>query len=98
MIFSIWIICEIALAISSRRTVMLTMLFFVAGSVCLTFAYHMYGIDMGVLEVAFGNVTYFYEAGDKGNQWRKARITLREFTNYPMNDKVATLFKTFTVW
>ncbi|XP_078331594.1 MAM and LDL-receptor class A domain-containing protein 2-like isoform X2 [Crassostrea virginica] len=58
------------------------------GSVCLTFAYHMYGIDMGVLEVAFGNVTYFYEAGDKGNQWRKARITLREFTNYPMNDKI----------
>ena len=64
----------------------------------MTFAYHMYGIDMGVLEVAFGNVTYFYEAGDKGNQWRKTKITLREFKNYPMNDKVATLFKTLMLY
>nr|XP_022300877.1 MAM and LDL-receptor class A domain-containing protein 1-like [Crassostrea virginica] len=46
------------------------------GSVCLKFDYHMYGKHVGSLEVVYENVTYFHEAGDKGDQWRTASITL----------------------
>ena len=46
------------------------------GSVCLRFAYHMYGVNVGSLEVIYENVTLFHEAGNKRDQWRKASITL----------------------
>ena len=47
-----------------------------AGSVCLTFAYHMYGRDIDSLEVLYGNQPYFNEVGDKGNIWMRAQVTI----------------------
>ncbi|XP_022288512.2 MAM and LDL-receptor class A domain-containing protein 1-like [Crassostrea virginica] len=47
-----------------------------SGSVCLTFAYHMYGRDIDSLEVLYGNQPYFNEVGDKGNIWMRAQVTI----------------------
>ena len=58
-----------------------------AGSVCLRFAYHMYGVNVGSLEVVNENVTLFHEAGNKRDQWRNAAITLTN-TDYTMDQKV----------
>ncbi|XP_048730018.1 blastula protease 10-like [Ostrea edulis] len=43
---------------------------------CLSFAYHMYGSNIGSLDVIFDNATYFYEYDNKGNQWKQAKIDL----------------------
>ena len=61
--------------------------FWTAGSVCLKFYYHMYGKHMGSLEVVYENVAHFHEAGDKGDQWRTASITLTN-TDSTMDKKV----------
>ena len=47
----------------------------------------MYGKHVGSLEVVYENVTYFHEAGDKGDQWRTASITLTN-TDSTMDQKV----------
>nr|XP_034302436.1 MAM and LDL-receptor class A domain-containing protein 1 isoform X2 [Crassostrea gigas] len=46
--------------------------------ICLTFDYHMYGASTGTLEVSFDDMIYFYESGDKGNQWNKAKLILHK--------------------
>jgi hypothetical protein len=43
---------------------------------CLSFAYHMYGADMGSLRVVYDNTSVFYESGNEGNQWNQAEVTL----------------------
>ena len=47
---------------------------------CLTFWYHMWGADMGTLNVAMkkgGEITYlFTKTGDQGNSWRSASAPL----------------------
>ncbi|XP_068681521.1 MAM and LDL-receptor class A domain-containing protein 2-like isoform X3 [Montipora foliosa] len=43
---------------------------------CLSFYYHMYGADMGTLNVFSGNMKVFNESGNKGNIWRKAERTI----------------------
>nr|XP_022288523.1 MAM and LDL-receptor class A domain-containing protein 1-like [Crassostrea virginica] len=58
-----------------------------SGSVCLTFAYHMYGQDIGTLEVMYEKYSYFYMMGDQGKQWRREKITLTS-TDYTMNHKI----------
>ena len=45
-------------------------------SSCLTFYYHMYGSDMGTLNVFSGNDTIFTQSGDQGNYWRKVSRTV----------------------
>ena len=45
-------------------------------SSCLTFYYHMYGSDMGTLNVFSGNDTIFTQSGDQGNYWRKVTRTV----------------------
>ena len=68
--------------------------FCTAGSVCLTFAYHMYGQDIGTLEVLYEKYSYFYMVGDQGKQWRRQKITLTS-TDYTMNHKVSVLLVMF---
>ncbi|XP_055996867.1 MAM and LDL-receptor class A domain-containing protein 1-like isoform X2 [Ostrea edulis] len=43
---------------------------------CLSFAYHMYGRNIGSLEVVYNGTTVFYEFDNKGNQWNQAEVTL----------------------
>ena len=43
---------------------------------CLSFYYHMYGENMGTLNVFSGNVKVFNESGDHGNIWIKADRTI----------------------
>ena len=52
---------------------------------CLTFYYHMYGSDMGTLNVFSGNDTIFTQSGDQGNYWRKVTRTvyLNDFVSIP---------------
>ncbi|XP_015775857.1 PREDICTED: MAM and LDL-receptor class A domain-containing protein 2-like isoform X3 [Acropora digitifera] len=43
---------------------------------CLSFYYHMYGENMGTLNVFIGNMKVFTESGDHGNTWIKADRTI----------------------
>ncbi|XP_055997984.1 MAM and LDL-receptor class A domain-containing protein 1-like [Ostrea edulis] len=43
---------------------------------CLSFAYHMYGSNIGSLEVVYNNTAVFNESGNKGNQWNQVEVTL----------------------
>ena len=45
---------------------------------------------MGSLEVVYENVTHFHEAGDKGDQWRTASITLTN-TDSTIDKKVIVI-------
>ena len=47
----------------------------------------MYGENVGSLDVEYENVTHFDEAGNKGDQWKHAAITLTN-TVYTMDQKV----------
>lgn len=55
-------------------------------SSCLTFYYHMYGSNMGTLNVFNGNVTIFTKSGNQGNLWRKGTRTvhLSDVVNIPV--------------
>ena len=39
---------------------------------CVTFWYHMYGVDVGYLDVYVDDMSYFSKEGDQGDQWYKA--------------------------
>ena len=43
---------------------------------CLSFYYHMYGDNMGTLNVFSGNMIVFTVSGDHGNIWIKAENTI----------------------
>ena len=43
---------------------------------CLSFYYHMYGAEMGTLNVFSGNLNVFTESGNQGSIWRKAERTI----------------------
>ncbi len=54
-------------------------------SACLKFYYHMYGSDMGTLNVFNGNATIFTKSGDQGDRWRKVtrKINLSDVVSIP---------------
>ncbi len=45
-------------------------------SACLKFYYHMYGWDMGTLNVFNGNTTIFTKSGDQGDHWKSVTRTV----------------------
>ena len=47
-----------------------------SGNMCLSFYYHMYGSTMGTLNVYVNGVKVFSASGNKGNNWRKAELTV----------------------
>jgi hypothetical protein len=49
---------------------------------CLTFWYHMYGSDMGTLNVLVDGNPVWTKTGDQGNSWKMANITIRRTTRY----------------
>ena len=53
---------------------------------CFTFWYHMYGADVGSLNVfqKYGNKRYFLWGmqGDRGNVWKKTQITIKNSVTY----------------
>ena len=46
-------------------------------SCCLVFYYHMYGSNMGTLNVFSGNDKIFTKSGNQGNYWKKVVRTVR---------------------
>ena len=46
------------------------------GNMCLSFYYHMYGSDIGSLNVSINSKQVFSRSGNKGNQWFKASVTI----------------------
>ena len=44
---------------------------------CLVFYYHMYGSNMGTLNVFSGNNKIFSKSGNQGNYWKKVVRTVR---------------------
>ena len=55
------------------------------GSTCVTFWYHMYGVDIGSLEVYVGDKSYFSKSGDNGNQWKKAYLPIAEIGTFSVS-------------
>lgn len=53
---------------------------------CFSFWYHMYGNDVGTLNVyqKFGNKKYFLWTmnGNRGNEWKKTEITIKNNDPY----------------
>ena len=58
-------------------------------SFCLTFYYHMYGADMGTLNVFSGNNKIFTKSGNRGNDWKKVTRTIY------LSDIVSTMYIVF---
>lgn len=60
--------------------------FSAAGSASITFAYHMYGTNMGSLELQASTnngsswSTIWSESGDQGNSWLSANVSLNAYT------------------
>ncbi|KAL9986055.1 hypothetical protein ACROYT_G000121 [Oculina patagonica] len=44
---------------------------------CLMFYYHMYGSDMGTLNVFSGNTTIFSRTGDEEDYWKEVTMTIK---------------------
>lgn len=67
-------------------------LYIVGRTFCLSFAYHMYGSNMGSLSVNLissnGNQTLFSRNGDAGNSWIVTSISIP-----PSNGKVHIFFR-----
>ncbi|XP_061183018.1 MAM and LDL-receptor class A domain-containing protein 1-like [Saccostrea echinata] len=61
---------------SGNRAVLESSSIITADSMCLSFAYSMYGSNMGDLEVVYDNMTVFAEIGDKGDNWQQTKVTL----------------------
>jgi len=53
-----------------------------SGSMCLKFYYHMYGSDIGTLNVIINGNNVFTASGDQGNMWRRAAIDVSLSGNY----------------
>jgi hypothetical protein len=53
---------------------------------CLSFWYHMYGADMGTLNVLVDGSSVWTRTGDQGNSWKKADITIEKTTNYKVKN------------
>ncbi|XP_061182910.1 MAM and LDL-receptor class A domain-containing protein 1-like [Saccostrea echinata] len=75
---------------SGDRAVLESPSIMTADSMCLSFAYHMYGNKMGYLEVIYDNMTVFAEFGDKGDNWHQAKATLYPTTSGPNIQFVGT--------
>ena len=56
---------------------------------CFTLWYHMYGADVGTLNIfqVFGNKRYFLWGmkGDRGNVWKKTQITIKNSAQYTVS-------------
>ena len=56
---------------------------------CFTLWYHMYGADVGTLNIfqVFGNNRYFLWGmkGDRGNVWKKTQITIKNSAQYTVS-------------
>jgi len=67
-----------------------------SGSMCLKFYYHMYGSDIGTLNVIINGNKVFRAVGDNGNRWLIAAIDLnlsgKQAVRCPFN---ATTFVAF---
>ena len=46
------------------------------GSACLAFYYHMYGDNVNQLNVYLGSSKVFAKAGNQGNEWKKAQVSI----------------------
>ncbi len=44
------------------------------GPICISFAYHMFGVNMGRLEVRVGTRNVWQMSGNQGNTWREAQV------------------------
>lgn len=60
-----------------------------SGDMCLSFYYHMYGLNMGVLNVRVNGKVLISRSGDEGNKWIKTMKTISGVTG---KKEVITLF------
>jgi hypothetical protein len=60
-----------------------------SGDQCLRFSYHMYGADIGSLEVyqkTSGSLSQLLtKSGDHGNQWKKAEVQITNGNSYSVS-------------
>jgi len=58
------------------------------GNMCLKFYYHMYGADIGTLNVNINGNNVFNASGDKGNKWLMAAIDVNLSGQYAVRETI----------
>ena len=53
---------------------------------CMKFSYHMYGGNIGDLNVYAGNTKIFSKSGDQGNQWVNVETSILRSGRYRVSD------------
>ena len=61
-----------------------------SGSMCLKFYYHMYGSDIGTLNVIINGNNVFAASGDQGNMWQRAAIDVSLSGNYAVREIIVS--------
>lgn len=57
-----------------------------SGSMCLKFYYHMYGADIGTLNVNINGNKVFTASGDQGNKWLIAAVDVNLSGKYAVRE------------
>ena len=52
------------------------------GPQCMKFYYHMYGVDIGSLNIFANNQRIFSKSGDQGNQWVSVKTSIIQSGRY----------------
>ena len=52
------------------------------GPQCMNFSYHMYGVDIGSLNIFAKNQRIFSKSGNQGNQWVSVQILILQSGRY----------------
>ncbi|RMX55571.1 hypothetical protein pdam_00001722, partial [Pocillopora damicornis] len=63
------------------------------GSACLAFYYHMYGDNVNQLNVYLGSSKVFAKAGNQGNEWKKAQVSINGGGNVLMQFGVTNFLR-----
>ena len=53
---------------------------------CMKFSYHMYGADIGHLNVYANNQKIFSKSGDQGNQWVNVETPILQSGSYRVSN------------
>ena len=63
-----------------------------SGSSCVKFYYHMYGRDMGTLNVYVDGELVFSRTGNQGRRWKEAEIFIEERGVYPVGNWTCVVY------
>ncbi len=65
------------------------------GRTCVMFYYHMYGADMGTLNVHINAITFFTASGNKGYRWLKGIVNVYLWGIYEVKTHFTVTVKSY---